>query len=114
MAGLPGVVRKLTVDRVTGKGTATLTWLAPKNDGGSAVTGYRVRYRFALAQKWMRDASVTGTKVVISDLIAGCRYDVRVRAVNGPGAGDWVRTSVLAPTTGRMRLPSGDLRCLVQ
>ena len=61
--------------------------------GGNAVppvTGYRVQYREAGGDDWNdHPDSVTGTSLDIDDLSADTRYEVRVRAENSVGEGEW-------------------------
>ena len=69
------------------EGAVTLTWIAPEDDGGSAVVRYE--YRFAVAGEpfgaW-QDAGVALTATV-SSLENGLDHAFEVRAVNGLGAG---------------------------
>ena len=64
------------------------SWTAP-DDNGSAITGYDVHYR-ETGGNWT-DASHTGTSTTkrITGLTADTAYQVRVRASNAEGAGDW-------------------------
>ena len=64
------------------------SWTAPA-DNGSAITGYDVEYR-TTGGNWT-DASHTGTSTVkrIEGLTADTAYEVRVRASNAEGDGDW-------------------------
>ena len=88
---------------VTGIGQGlSVSWTAPTGD----VTGYDVEYKVSTASAWSA-AGHTGTdaSATISGLTAGTSYDVRVRAVNSAGNGEWVTsassTAVLAtPTVG--------------
>ncbi|WP_413600308.1 fibronectin type III domain-containing protein [Curtobacterium sp. Curtsp57] len=66
-------------------GAAVLSWTAPTDDGGAAVTGYRVEYRAAGADWTGVDASTS--PVTISSLDNGSRYEFRVRAVTPVGPG---------------------------
>ncbi len=82
-------------------GAAVLSWTAPTDDGGAAVTGYRVEYRAAGAEWTGVDASTS--PATISGLDNGSRYEFRVRAVTSvaPGtASDSVSTTpfVFDPT----------------
>ena len=65
-----------------------VTWTAPA-DNGSAITGYDVHYR-ETGGNWT-DANHTGTGTTkrIESLTADTAYEVRVRASNAEGAGDW-------------------------
>ncbi|MCY3811055.1 MAG: fibronectin type III domain-containing protein, partial [Gammaproteobacteria bacterium] len=73
--------------------TAGATWLAASwtapADNGAAITGYDVHYR-ETGGNWT-DASHAGTSTTkrIGDLTADTAYEVRVRASNAEGAGDW-------------------------
>ncbi|TFB77325.1 fibronectin type III domain-containing protein [Cryobacterium glaciale] len=73
---------------VVGAGSATVSWVAPQFDGGSAVTGYAVSV-------WAGSESTTPVSTVVTtDLTAtltgltnGTTVFVSVAAVNGAGAG---------------------------
>ena len=64
------------------------TWTAP-DDNGAAITGYDLHYR-ETGGNW-QDAghSGTGTTKRIAGLAADTAHQVRVRASNANGAGDW-------------------------
>ena len=64
------------------------SWTAPA-DNGAAITGYDVHYR-ETGGNWT-DAGHTGTGTTkrITGLTADTAYQVRVRASNTEGAGDW-------------------------
>ena len=64
------------------------SWTAPA-DNGSAITGYDVHYR-ETGGNWT-DANHTGTGTTkrIEGLTADTAYQVRVRASNAEGTGDW-------------------------
>ena len=94
-----------TITGVTpGNATLTVTWVAPANTGGSAVTGYDVQHKLTSAQdiaaNWT-EASNTGDDLshTIGSLTNGMRYDVQVRAVNIAGEGAWSDTTDGAPRT---------------
>ncbi len=114
VSDLPNGVRNLALERATSKGVALLTWDAPRGSRQLGVDRYQVQYRYILATAWIGAGSSDTESVKVKDLIPGCRYDVRVRAHNQVGAGPWETTAVYVPVRSRMRLPSGDLRCLVQ
>ena len=87
------------------------SWTAPA-DNGAAITGYEVHYREP-GGNWT-DASHggTGTTKRIESLVADTAYEVRVRASNAEGAGDWSaaasgRTDAVEGTDGAAE---GDLR----
>ena len=77
------------------------SWTAP-SDNGSAITGYDVHYRTS-GGNWT-DASHAGTATTkrIDGLTADTAYEVRVRASNAEGAGDWS-----ASTSGRTDAAGG-------
>ena len=64
------------------------SWTAPA-DNGSAITDYDVHYR-TTGGNW-QDASHAGTSTTkrVGGLTADTAYEVRVRASNAEGAGDW-------------------------
>ena len=88
-----------------------VSWKEPDN-AGPAVTGYDVHYRSvgAAAVKWT-DASFTGTgtgtATTLPGLAAGTAYEVRVRAANDEGAGDWSDVSE-ANTLAQVALTASD------
>ena len=98
-----------------GSGSISVTWTAP-GQNHSPISSYDVEYRECSATPsntadaacapnltwgaWSTTGvSVTGTTATISSLTAGTRYQVRVRAVNTQGAGQWSGTALATPTS---------------
>ena len=77
----------------TGADWVEAAWTAPA-DNGSPITGYDVEYRKSGSARW-EDAGHSGTDTTqrIGGLDAETAYDVRVRASNGGGQGDWSATA---------------------
>jgi hypothetical protein len=68
---------------VAGDGLATVSWVAPLSDGGSAVTGY-------LVSDGLGDSCVASegsTSCTVSGLTDGDSYSFTVSALNAVGAG---------------------------
>ena len=68
----------------------SVTWNAPA-DNGSAITGYRLRYRVKGAQSWA-SVNTTSTSTVLSGLTAATTYEAQVLANNSVGSGVWSPT----------------------
>ena len=66
---------------------ANLTWTAPANTGGSAITGYRVQVR--TGNNLVRTDILAGpaTSATVTGLTNGTAYNFRVRAVTAVGLG---------------------------
>ena len=91
--GFPAIRGVLSRD-----GALVVIWEVPDDIGGSAITGYDLRY---VPRDADGGADPSGWTVVegvwssgslqhtLSDLDTGARYYVAVRAVNGAGAGPW-------------------------
>ena len=68
----------------------SVTWTAPTNDGGSAITGYDVQYKTSTASDWTdKSHTGTGTSTTITGLTQGTAYNVQVRATNSVGDSAW-------------------------
>jgi titin len=83
VVGTPSAIAKPTA--VAGAASATVTWVAPA-DNGSAITGYKVTpYKAGAAQAvQVFDASTTSR--TITGLIPGSSYTFTVIAVNARGS----------------------------
>ena len=79
-------------------GTVTLTWEAPEDDGGSAVTDYQ--YRINSRGDWI-SIGATNTTHTVTDLTNGVTYVFEVRAVNRVG-----RSRASEPVEARPRAPA--------
>ena len=77
---VPDVPTNLVVE--TTDGAVTLTWEAPEDDGGSAVTDYE--YRINRRNPWISIGS-TATTHTVAGLVNGTAYVFQVRAVNRIG-----------------------------
>ena len=106
-AGAPGA----PIDLVLALDNAKLVagWNPPEDNGGAVITAYAVQYKTTGATNlasvlddphtgWV-DAghSGTGTDTEITGLTNGVGYDVRVRASNSEGDGQWSDTASAAP-----------------
>ena len=97
-----------TINLITvGDGALAVSWSAPTDNGGSAVTSYDARYiRSDALDKadahWTeRDGIWTSgvLRYTVGSLTNGVGYDVQVRAVNVAGEGPWSATSSATPQT---------------
>ena len=83
--GVPGRLNAFPHDA----GALDVYWEAPASDGGSAITGYKVRWKES-ADSWdtpadVSEATASGTIHTITGLTDGVEYSVRVLATNGVG-----------------------------
>ncbi len=75
-----------------------VSWEAPKDDGGGGITGYDVQYRVFTTgdgeDAWT-DYPLTGDGIstTITGLRSNITYEVRVRASNAEGAGEWSQSA---------------------
>ena len=103
--GDPGAPTAVT--GVAGNGQVVVSWTAPVDDGGSAITDYIVQYRTGdTGDDWtlFADGVSTTTSATVTGLTNGTAYTFRVAAVNAVGTGDFSDPS--APVTPR---PSADI-----
>jgi hypothetical protein len=104
-AGTPKAVGGLSA--AAGDGQVVLSWTAPANDGGSAVTGYKVTNDNGVT--WIPVSALTYT---FSSLDNGINYAFSVRAINANGDGASVSVSATpasvpsAPT--ELKVSAGD------
>ncbi|CDS41841.2 expressed conserved protein [Echinococcus multilocularis] len=66
----------------------TLTWMKPRKDGGSKVTGYVVEYKPASSDEWIKAPSTKDTTATVGGLRKGEKYVFRVSAKNSAGTGE--------------------------
>ncbi|MDA8014672.1 MAG: fibronectin type III domain-containing protein [Gammaproteobacteria bacterium] len=85
---VPGAPRSPGVTIADGE--LQLTWSAPANNGGAAITDYRLRWKLATAIAFASgDARAVGTatSATITGLTNGSAYDVEIAAQNAAGFG---------------------------
>ncbi|WP_199907729.1 peroxidase family protein [Nocardioides terrigena] len=86
---------------VAGNASATVSWTAPANTGGSAITEYRVQVRVGTTLiRTVTGIAPTATSTVVSALTNGTGYNFRVRAVNAVGVGALSAASNTVTPTG--------------
>jgi hypothetical protein len=80
----------------------SLTWSAPSNDGGSAITDYTVQYTTETTTPvtWTTFTSSASTSLsrTVTGLSASTNYVFRVRAINGVGNGPYTLPSSVVTT----------------
>ena len=97
--GAPPVQYEVVYDDVA----VTLRWIASVDEAGKPpVTGYEVQRRQADSDQW-HDVQImesrVDTSLMLTDLISGRAYHVRVRTLNEDGASEWsAPVDVTAPT----------------
>ena len=98
MAGPPGEPSVTVQSRVA---ALYVSWTLD-DDGGSNITEYQVQWKSG-AQSFdssRQQAGLTGTNTRIDNLINGTEYDVRVRAMNSAGWGEWSEIDSGTPVEG--------------
>ena len=81
--GTPSAPRNLTAE--PGDTTVNISWDAPSDDGGSALTGYQMRG--GLQTSWLTIPATETGPATFSSLENGTEYTFEVRAVNDNGEG---------------------------
>jgi FtsP/CotA-like multicopper oxidase with cupredoxin domain len=86
-----------------GNASATVTWTAPADDGGSVITGYEVQVVDAATDApigGLSPAAAAATSLTVTGLANGTAVKLQVRAVNAVGAGPFSAFSnVVTPAT---------------
>ena len=97
-----------TINLITpGDRTLAVSWSAPSDTGGSAITSYDVRYIGSDApdkadHNWTVEFNAWSSGPLSSDLDGltnGVGYDLQVRSVNDAGDGPWSATATDTPRT---------------
>ncbi|VDM27409.1 unnamed protein product, partial [Hydatigera taeniaeformis] len=83
----PGAPNGLEVADVDAE-EVTLTWIKPRQDGGSKITGYTVEYKPASSDEWIKAPVTKDTTATVSGLRKGEKYTFRVSAKNSAGTGE--------------------------
>lgn len=83
IVGVPDAPTGVAVTSIT-KSAANVGWIAPANDGGATVTGYKVEYRSSATAAWQTVGATTNS-AAISGLTSASNYQVQVRATNSVG-----------------------------
>ena len=108
----PDPIRNLNAAR-SGTGIA-VSWTAPANTGGTAITGYDVNYSTDGGRSWTRAVSGTNsTSADISNADNTVDYIIAVRANNGMGNGGWTNSGTLpglgAPASATISRAAGSV-----
>ncbi len=105
--GPPAKPRDLTLS--PGDGDITATWLPPGDDGGSAITGYTIRYKARSASDWTEwEREAEPTEAIIKNLTNGTEYEVGLKATNTHGDSLWTATERSTPGDGPTPGPGPD------
>jgi hypothetical protein len=86
--GGPGDVVAGTVE----SGQAPVSWVAPSDDGGSPIVGYRIRYSSDGGSTWTTISTANGAVGdAVTGLSDGTTYEFEVAAINGAGPGSFTQ-----------------------
>jgi secreted trypsin-like serine protease len=70
-------------------GAVVVAWTPPGDNGGSAITGYRLEVTRDNGASWQQIGTVTTAGAAVSGIPLGSTASFRVATVNGSGAGPW-------------------------
>ena len=104
----PGMPRNLSA--LGGNGAVTLTWDAPADDGGSAITGYRIEVSDDGGSTWTELVADTmdAARTYTHNLLPGETRHYQVSAITTAGTG--APSAVASATTARPPDPPRNLR----
>lgn len=89
MSGRPGPPSAPIKFEEIGAERITLSWLPPKDDGGSRVTNYVIWRRVANRKTWVPVTNEPKDRIwTVENLMAGHEYVFRIMAQNKYGVGD--------------------------
>lgn len=93
----------------------TVSWMAPDN-GGSAITGYQVRWKQSDAMDYatadMATAAPNASMHKVTGLMANTSYDFQVRANNAAGMGMWSMVAMTTTTIDMLTAPTNVMATL--
>jgi len=108
-ATVPGAPTNVMATR--GNTQATLSWTAPSDNGGAAITSYRFRYSTDSGAHWATiSGTAPGSPVTFTGMTNGVAYLFGVAAINSAGTGAFSASSnavTPATTPGAPTLVSG-------
>ncbi len=97
-AQAPGQVTN--VSATAGVGQATVNWTPPANDGGSAITSYRITPYIGANAQTPTTVSAPASSKTITGLTGGTTYTFTVTAINSVGPGqESAPSNATTPTT---------------
>ncbi|NBX75168.1 MAG: BspA family leucine-rich repeat surface protein, partial [Proteobacteria bacterium] len=84
-----------SVSGTAGNAEVSLSWAAPSDTGGSAITDYIVQYKLSSDSTWstFSDGTSTNTTATVTSLTNGSSYDFQVAAKNTAGTSTFTQTS---------------------
>ena len=94
---VPGAPTGVTA--TAGNAQATVSWVAPASNGGSAITGYRVTPYIGSTAGTTTLVSAPATSTTITGLINGTTYTFQVAATNAYGTGSATASAAVTPMT---------------
>ena len=103
---VPGPPENFTVTTVT-ENSIGMRYDAPKDNGGSDITGYIIERREGTRLTWNATAEVTTMSYTAENLKEGQQYTFRVAAENEVGVGEFVEMpEAVTPKTaaGKMKI----------
>ena len=112
VSAVPGAPTGLTAT-ASGTDTISLSWTAPADNGGSAITGYKIEVSTDNETTWsdlVADTTSTATTYEHTGLAASTTRHYRVSAINSIGTGtasDVVNTTTDAATATAPGAPTG-------
>ncbi|MDQ1686296.1 MAG: endo,4-beta-xylanase, partial [Frankiaceae bacterium] len=90
-------VAPTSVSAVAGDSQVTVSWIAPSDDGGAAISSYDVRYSTDGGTTWTSSGvAFTGSPATVTGLTNGTSYLFEVAALNDAGLGDYSTPSAPA------------------
>ena len=100
VSGLPGAPGVPRVELQREGTAASVSWTAPRDDGGCRLDGYVVEYRAETSSRWTRanEEPVRDLDLVVRNLKPDTVYEFRVAAKNKAGVGEFSPSA--KPTKG--------------
>ena len=89
------------VTATPGSAQLGLSWSAPANTGGAAISDYQVQFKLTSASTWttFTDGVSTATAATVTGLTNGTSYDVQIAAINSLGTGGFSTSVTSVPRT---------------
>ena len=91
----PGAPTMVTAEKDMDNSASQInvSWMAPEDHGGAAITGYMVRWKESSATDYadadMATVAAAASMHSVTGLMADTMYDFQVRATNSAGSSDW-------------------------